>query len=101
MRSDIDPNVFHSEVFQLRDDLSNSRKAFSDERLTTIILDALPKEMYFKVKMQSLRDPKLGLEEITKMTKTMFINHALPKEMYSKVKLQSLRDPKLGLEEIY
>ena len=31
--------------------------------------------MYSTVKMQSIRDPDLGLEEITSTTKTIFINH--------------------------
>ena len=46
MRSDIDPDVFLSEVFQLRDDLSDLSEVVSNERSTAIILDTLPKEMY-------------------------------------------------------
>ena len=67
MRSDIDPDVFLSEVFQLRDELSDLGKVVSNERLATIILDALPEEMYTTIKLQSIRDPDLGLEEIISM----------------------------------
>ena len=66
MRSDIDPDVFLPEVFQICDELSDLVEAVSDERLMTIILilDALPEDMHSIIKMQSIRDPKLGLEEI-------------------------------------
>ena len=46
MRSDIDPDVFLSAIVQLRDELSDLVEAVSDEFLTTIILDALPEDMY-------------------------------------------------------
>ena len=93
MRSDFDPDVFLWEVFQLRDELGDLGE--TDVRLTTIIiiLDALPEEMYSTVKMQSVRDPDLGLEEIIGMMKTIFINHSekrssVPKskESYRKVR---------------
>ena len=51
MRSDIDPDMFLAEVFQLRNELSDLGEAFSDERLTTIILDTIPEEMYFTIKI--------------------------------------------------
>ena len=51
-------------MFQLRDELKDLGETVTDERLTTTILDALPEEMYFTVKRQSVRDPDLGLEEI-------------------------------------
>ena len=35
MRSDVGPDVIPSEVFQLRDELSNLGEAVTDERLTT------------------------------------------------------------------
>ena len=54
MRSDIEPDTFLSEAFQLHDKLSDLGEAVSDERLATIILDALPEEMYSAVKMQSI-----------------------------------------------
>ena len=50
MRFDIDPDVFFSEVLQLRDEFSDLGETVSDERLTTIILDALPKDMYSQIK---------------------------------------------------
>ena len=61
MRSDIDQDVFLSKVFQLRDELSDLGEAISDEPLTTIILDALPEELYSTVTLQSMRNPELGL----------------------------------------
>ena len=71
-KSDIDPDVFLSEVFQLLDERIDLREAVTDERLTTIILDALPEKIYFAVKMQSIRDHDLELEEIIGMMKTIF-----------------------------
>ena len=44
MRSEVDPDVFLSEVLQLRDEFSDLGKVVSNKRLTTIILDALPEE---------------------------------------------------------
>ena len=61
MGSDIDQDVFLSKVFQLRDELSDLGEAISDEPLTTIILDALPEELYSTVTIQSMRNPELGL----------------------------------------
>ena len=95
MRSDVDPDVFLSEVFQLRDRRDGLGETVNDERLTTIILDALPpEEMYSTVKMQSVRDSDLlGLEEAIGMLETIFINHSerssVPKrrkESYRKVR---------------
>ena len=74
MRSDIDPDVFLS-VFQLRNELSDLGKTVSNERSTTIFLGELPEEMYSTIKMQSIRDPELGLEKIMSMMRTIFINH--------------------------
>ena len=76
MRSDIDQDVLLSEVFQLRDKLSDLGEDVSDERLTTIIIYALPEEIYSTIKMQAIRDPELGLEEIIGMMKTIIINHS-------------------------
>ena len=76
MRPDIDPDVCFSEVFQLRDELNELGEVFFNERLTAIILDALPEEMYSTIEVQSIRDSDLGLEDITTMTKTIFINHS-------------------------
>ena len=75
MRSDIDPDVVLSEAFQHCDKLDLG-ETVTEERLTTILLDALPEEMYSTVKMQSVRDPDLGLEDIIGMMKTIFINHS-------------------------
>ena len=83
IRSIIEPDVFLFDVFQIRDELNDLGEAVTDKRSTTIILDTLPKEMYrySTVKMQSIRDPDLELEEIIGMVKTIFINHfSSPKE---------------------
>ena len=69
MTPDIDADVFFSEVFQLRDKLSDLGEVVSSERLTTIILDALPEEKNPTIKVQSRRDPDLGLEEVIIMVK--------------------------------
>ena len=76
MRSDIDPDVFLSEVAQLRDEFNDLGEVVSDERLTAIMLDALPEKMYSTVKVKSIRDSDLELEEIISKTKTIFINHS-------------------------
>ena len=76
IRSDTDLDVFLSEIFQLRDELSDSDEVISNERLAITILDALPREKYATVKIQAIRDPDLCLEEITSMMKTIFINHS-------------------------
>ena len=60
MRSDIDPDVLSFGVFQLRGELNVLGEAVTDERLTTIILDALPDEMYSTVKTKSIRNPELA-----------------------------------------
>ena len=75
MRSDVDPKLFLSKVFQLRYELDGLGETATDERLTTIILDALPEEMDSTVRTQSVKDPDLGLEEIIGMLKAIFINH--------------------------
>ena len=62
MRSNTDPGVFVSGVFQLRDELRDLSKVVSNERLTNVILDALPEEQYSTNKLKSIRDPDLGLE---------------------------------------
>ena len=59
MRFNIDHDVFLSEGFQLRDELSDLGEVVSNEHLTTIILDALPEEGYSKLKVQSIKDPRL------------------------------------------
>ena len=57
MNFGIDLDAFLSEVFQLRDELSDLEEGVSDERLRIIILDTLSEEMYSTVKIQSIRDP--------------------------------------------
>ena len=54
MRADTDPDVFLSEVFQLRDELNDLGKVVSTERFTTIVLDALPTEKYLTIKIQAI-----------------------------------------------
>ena len=69
MKSDIDPDVFLSKGFQLRGELSNLGEIVSNERLITIILDEPLHDMYSTIKVQSIRDPDLGLEGIISMIK--------------------------------
>ena len=76
MKSDDDPEVFLSEINQKRDELSVLDETVSTERLTTIILDALPAEMYSTVKLEAIRDFDLSLEQIQRMMITIFINHS-------------------------
>ena len=64
MKADTDPGVFLPEANQIRDEPSVLDEAVSTERLTTIILDALPAEMYSTVKLEARRDPDLSLEHI-------------------------------------
>ena len=61
--------MFLSEVFQLRDEFNDLGETVTDERLTTIVSDALPEEMYSTVKMLPIRDPDLGFKEIIGMIK--------------------------------
>ena len=75
MEPDTDPDVFLSEINQMRDELGVLDEMVSTEHLTTIILDALPAEMYSTVKLEAIRDPDLSLEQIERMMRTIFINH--------------------------
>ena len=54
MNPDTDPDVFLSEINQIRDELSVLDKTVSMERLTTTILDALLAEMYSTVKLEAI-----------------------------------------------
>ena len=76
MSSDIDPDVFLSQVYQLHDEFGDLGEIVTNEPLTTAILDALPEDMYSTDEMQSIRDLDLDIEEITSMTNTIFINHS-------------------------
>ena len=64
MKADTDLDVLLSKTYQLRDGFSNLDEVVSTERLTTIILDALPAERYSNIKIQATRDPGLSLEDI-------------------------------------
>ena len=59
MRFNIDHDVFLSEGFQLRNELSDLGEVVSNEHLTTFILDALLEGSYSKLKVQSIKDPRL------------------------------------------
>ena len=72
MNPDTDPDVFLSEINQIRDELSVLDETVSMERLTTIICDALPAEMYSTVKLET----DLSLEQVQRMMRTSFINHS-------------------------
>ena len=79
MKPDTDPDVFLSDINQIRDEL-----AVLDETISTrygaldyeIILDALPADMYSTVKLEAIQDPDLGLEQIQQMVRTIVINHS-------------------------
>ena len=76
IKPDTDPDVFLSEINQIRDELDVLGETVSTERLTTIILDALPAEMYSTVKLEAIRDPDLSVEQIQRVMRTIFINHS-------------------------
>ena len=76
MKPDTDRDVFLSEICQIRNELIVLDEAASTERLPTIILDALPAEMYSTVKLEATRDPDLSLEPIQRVIRTVFINHS-------------------------
>ena len=75
MKPDTDPDVFLSAINQIRDELGVLDETISTERLTPIILDALPAKMYSTVKLEAIRDLDLSLEHIQRMMRTIFINH--------------------------
>ena len=76
MRPDTDPDVFLSEMNQICDERSILDETVSTERLTTTILDALPAEMYWTVKLKAIQGPDLSLEQTQRMMRTIFINHS-------------------------
>ena len=76
MKPDPDPDVFLSEINQIRDELDVLDETASTERLTTIILDAFPAEVYSTVKFEAIRDSDLSLEQIQRTMRTIFINHS-------------------------
>ena len=76
LKPDIDSDVFSSVINQTRNELSVLDEAVSTERLTTIILNALPAEIYLTVKLEAIRDPDLSLEHIRRMMRTTFIDHS-------------------------
>ena len=49
--------VFLSKINQMCDEHSVLDETISTERLTAIILEALPVEMYSAVKLEAIRDP--------------------------------------------
>ena len=83
IKPDTDPDAFLPEINQIRDELGVLDETVSTERLTTIILDALPAGMYSKVKLEATRDPDLSLEQTQRMMRTIFINHS---ERFSVIK---------------
>ena len=75
MRFDIDLDGFLSEEFQLRDELSDLGETVSNERLTTVLSDALPDDIYSTIKVQS-RDRDLEVKKNISIMKPIFINHS-------------------------
>ena len=57
MKPDTDPDVFLAEINQICDELGVLDETASMERLTTIIFDALPDEMYSKVNFKRYETP--------------------------------------------
>ena len=76
MKPDTDPDIFLSEINQIRDELCLLDETVLTECLTTIILEALPAEMYSTVKLEAIQDPDLSLEQIQRMVRVTFINHS-------------------------
>ena len=96
VKPDPDPDVLMSEIGQIRDELSVLDKV-STERSTTIILDALPVEMYSTVKPEAKRDPDLSLEQIQRMMRTILINQS---ERLSVTKTKILEKIKSRIVEV-
>ena len=64
MKADTDTDVLMSEINQIRDELSILDETVSTKRLNTIILDALPAEMYSTIKLDFFfKDTRLRLDE--------------------------------------
>ena len=76
MKPDTDPDVFLSEINQICNELGALDETISTERLTTIIIDVLPADMYSTVKLEAIREPGLSLKQIQQMMRTIFINHS-------------------------
>ena len=74
VKPDSDPDVFLSTTNQIRDELGVLDETISMEPLTTIILDALPAEMYSTIKLEAIQDPDLSLEQIQRMMKMIFVS---------------------------
>ena len=54
MKPDTDPDVFLSEINQIRDELGVLDEKVLTERLTVVILDALPAKIYSTVKLEAI-----------------------------------------------
>ena len=57
MTSEINPDVFLSEVPQQRDELNDLKKVVSNEHLITMILVVLPEKWYLTIDKPSISDP--------------------------------------------
>ena len=55
--TDTDPDVFLSEMNQLRDEFCDLDEVVSTERLTALILDTLPTKTYLKCNVKLLETP--------------------------------------------
>ena len=73
MQPDTDADVFLSEINQIRDELSTLDETVSTKRLTTLILDVMSAEMYSTVKLKTIQDLDLCLEQIQRMMRTIFV----------------------------
>ena len=79
MKSDTNADAFLPEINQTSDELGVLDEMVSTERLTTIILDALPAEIYSTVKLEAIRDPNLSLEQIQRMDDENDLHQSLGK----------------------
>ena len=77
MKPDTDPDVFLSEINKISDELGVLDETVSTERLTAIIFDALPADIYSTVvKLEAIRDPDLSFKHIQRMMRTILIDHS-------------------------
>ena len=54
MKADTDPDVFMSEINQIRNEHNDLDEVVFTERLNVIILDALPAENYSSIKLEAI-----------------------------------------------
>ncbi|CAM9980923.1 unnamed protein product, partial [Sphacelaria rigidula] len=68
-----DPDVFLSNIYQIKDELNNMNESVSDERLTDIIIEGLADD-YSQIKYDAERDPDLSLSQIESTMRNSYVN---------------------------